>query len=336
MQGRWTPNNFERNASIGGDNDQYNVRVDYNLSQNQRILGRYTRWESTNRPLDVYNNGQIYGDPYSPEHFITTQVMVADTHTFNSSTVLDVRFGFIRWDYDRTPGNLGTDLVSTFGLPQTPYGEISERSGIAGIETIPYIEAGQNFFINSSLIYAATDETYSFTPTLTRIIGDHTLKAGANILLGEVNYFQNNTPGGTFAFTSAPTAFDGTNPGSTGDPFASFLIGQPTGGTYQSSSFTYGRSLYQAYFVEDSWQINPRLTMNLGLRLEQPGAYFETEDRLATFNPAAINPLLAPFCPSGHEGRLVPRSDPRHPAGQSRVSLVQHLKLVELVRRLRV
>ena len=33
--------------------------------------------------------------------------------------------------------------------------------------------------------------------------------------------------------------------------------------------------------------------MNLGLRLEQPGAYFETEDRLATFNPAAINPLLA-------------------------------------------
>ena len=93
---------------------------------------------------------------------------------------------------------------------------------------------------------------------------------GANILHGEVNYFQNNTPGGTFTFTSAPTALDGTNPGSTGDPFASFLIGQPTGGTYQSSSFTYGRSRYEAYFVEDSWQINPRLTMNLGLRLESP------------------------------------------------------------------
>ena len=39
--------------------------------------------------------------------------------------------------------------------------------------------------------------------------------------------------------------------------------------------------------------MNPRLTLNLGLRLEKPGAYFETEDRLATFNPKAINPLLA-------------------------------------------
>ena len=151
------------------------------------------------------------------------------------------------------------------------HGEISERSGIAGIETIRHIEAGQNFFINSSLIYAATDETYSFTPTLTRIIGDHTLKAGANILLGEVNYFQNNTPGVRLRSPARRRRSTAPNPGSTGDPFASFLIGQPTGGTYQSSSFTYGRSctLLCRGFLADQ----PRLTMNLGLRLEQPGAY---------------------------------------------------------------
>jgi hypothetical protein len=39
--------------------------------------------------------------------------------------------------------------------------------------------------------------------------------------------------------------------------------------------------------------LNPRLTLNLGLRLEKPGAYYETGDRLAIFNPKAINPLLA-------------------------------------------
>ncbi|MBO0800757.1 MAG: carboxypeptidase regulatory-like domain-containing protein, partial [Blastocatellia bacterium] len=35
-------NNFATNASIGGDNDQYNARIDYNLSEKQRIFGRYT------------------------------------------------------------------------------------------------------------------------------------------------------------------------------------------------------------------------------------------------------------------------------------------------------
>jgi hypothetical protein len=37
VSGRWVPNNFERNVSTGGDNDQYNIRGDYNLRKNQRL-----------------------------------------------------------------------------------------------------------------------------------------------------------------------------------------------------------------------------------------------------------------------------------------------------------
>ena len=205
------------------------------------MIGRYTRMDSTNAPVDLYGNGQLNGDPYSPEHFITTQAMLANTWTLNSTTVFDARFGFLRWDYDREPGNLGINLTQQFGFAQTPYGEISERSGIPGMETIPSIAVTNNNTINTGLIYA-DDRTYTFTPTLTKIKGDHTIKVGANWLRGEVNYFQNNNPGGTFAFTNAPTALDGTNPGSTGDGFAAFLLGLPTAGTYQSSSYTYGRS----------------------------------------------------------------------------------------------
>ena len=102
------------------------------MNQNHRLIGRYTRWESTNLPVDTYGNGQTNGDPYSPEHFITTQVMLADTLTFNSSTVLDVRFGLLRWDYDRTPGNLGTNLESTFGLPKTRTGKSQNAAASRG------------------------------------------------------------------------------------------------------------------------------------------------------------------------------------------------------------
>ena len=39
--------------------------------------------------------------------------------------------------------------------------------------------------------------------------------------------------------------------------------------------------------------MNSRLTLNLGLRLEKPGAFFETDDRLVIFNPDMVNPVLA-------------------------------------------
>ena len=215
VPGPWRTENFERNAEVGGDNDQFSLRGDYNLGEKQRLLGRYTRFMSTNLPVDVYGNGQLQGDPYSPEHFITTQMMAAHTYTLNASTVLDVRFGFLRWDYDRTPGNLGINLTQTFGLPTTPYGQISERSGIPGMETIPTIAAGSNSFISTGLLYA-DNKSYSVTPTLTKIAGRHTIKSGANILWATEDYFQNNSTGGTFNFSNAPTALDGTNPGSTG------------------------------------------------------------------------------------------------------------------------
>ena len=118
VPGRWRTENWEKNASTGGDNDQISFRGDYNLSQTQRLIGRYTRFESNNLPQDLFDNGQRTG---APEHFVTTQVMAANTYTINSSTVLDMRFGYLHWDYDRTPGNLGINLVQSFGLPQTPY-----------------------------------------------------------------------------------------------------------------------------------------------------------------------------------------------------------------------
>jgi hypothetical protein len=292
VAGRWRTQNWEKNASVGGDNDQLSFRGDYNLSQNQRIIGRYTRFESTNLPVDLYGNGQRQGDPYSPEHFVTTQAMVADTHTFNSSTVLDVRFGFLRWDYDRTPGNLGIGLTSTFGLPTVPYGQISERSGIPNMETIPTINTGSNNFISTGLLYSVNN-SYSVTPTLTKLAGGHTLKMGANIMWATEDYFQNNSTGGTFTFSNAPTARDGTAPGATGDPFASFLLGQPTGGTYQSSGWTYAGTSYQALFLDDSWQVNPKLTLSVGARVERPGAFTEKDDRIVIWDPDVVNPALA-------------------------------------------
>ncbi|MGE0407221.1 MAG: TonB-dependent receptor, partial [Candidatus Korobacteraceae bacterium] len=284
--------NFERNATTGGDNDQYNIRGDYNINDNNRLLVRWTRWYSAGASVDVYGNGSSNGDPYSPERFVTNQAAVADTWTINPTTVLDVRVGFMRWDYDRTPGHTGIDLPATFGLPASPYGEISERNGVPDSTRYPGMTFSNITYniIGTGLIYAK-DNTYIITPTLTKIVGRHTLKFGGELRRADINYFQNNNPGGTFTFNNAATALNGASPGvNTGDSLASFLLGIPNGGVLQISPFTAGGARYQGYFANDSWQVNQRLTLNLGVRWEIPGVYTERFDRQVSFNPNIVNP----------------------------------------------
>jgi hypothetical protein len=292
--GAFQQQNFNSNASTGGDNDQINIRGDYNMSDNNRLMLRYTRWRSQNLPVDVYGNGATNGDPYSPEHFVTNQDAIADTYTINPTTVLDVRLGFMRWDYDRTPGHTGIDIPATFGLPQSPYGEISERNQVPNSTRDPSLRLSNTTYntIGTGLLLAV-DNTYILTPTLTKIIGPHTLKFGGEIRRADINYYQNNSPGGVISFSNAPTALVGSDPKGTGDSFASFLLGIPTGGNVQISPFTAGGARYQGYFINDSWQATSRMTLNLGVRWEIPGVYTERFDRQISFNPNIINPELA-------------------------------------------
>ena len=283
-------NNFARNAATGGDNDQGNFRGDWNVSTKQRAFARYTRWKSSNLPVDVYGNGQRNGDPFSPEAFITDQAVLTDTYSLSASTVLDLRLGFMRWFYQRTPGNLGILPGKTFGLPAY-FDQLSAIDGVDGVTTLPGIAAGYSTIATGFL--AARDNSYSIVPTLTTVHGRHTFKFGAELRRQDVNYFQNNNPSGAFSFDTGFTSQNPSNQGSSGAAFASFLLGYPNNSsTVQTSPFTAGSIRYQGYFFTDTMQLSQKLTVTAGLRWEIPGEYTERFDRLVTFDPTLPNPVL--------------------------------------------
>ena len=136
------------------------------------------------------------------------------------------------------------------------------------------------------------NQNYVIAPTITKTIGNHTVKAGADLRRLEEQYFQNNSPGGTFSFDNVFTGRSASAASGSGHPFASFLLGYASSGTVQVAPITYSTVYYQGYYVQDNWTVNPKLTLNLGLRYEIPGVYRERNDRQATFNPTAVNPLL--------------------------------------------
>ncbi len=307
--------NFFRNASTGGDNDQGNIRGDFSVSDKQRVFARYSRWKSVNSNVEVYGNKQLNGDPFSPESFITDHAVLADTYTLNPTTILDLRLGFMRWFYARTPGNLGIDIPATFGLPSY-FNTISNRNGVTPSTIMPQIAAAGYDFISTGLLYAR-DNTYVITPTLTKILRKHTLKFGAELRRADNNYYQNNQPGGIFNFDNLFTSRNALNSGGTGNSFASMLLGYPSSASVSTSPFTAASQRYQAYFINDAWQMTSRLTVNLGLRWEIPGVFTERFDRQVTFNRDLPNPELNGIAVPGREGAVrgtfVLVNGPNHP-----------------------
>ena len=277
--------NYATNASIGGNNDQINVRLDYNLSEKQRLFGRYTRWSNLSLPIDPYKT-QTYIDR-GPETFVTHQLVLADTYTFSQNTIADFRIGWLRFIYDRTPESLGVDLTS-FGWPAS----LNRQVAFQHIPT-PCVQGYTDVFCTNgtgSTIIARNDNQ-SFAASLTRITGRHTLKFGGEARRLPHNYAQSNNPSGFFNFNNLFTAVNPFAPAGTGIGFASFMLGFGADGNISTPALVAGMQRYQGYFINDTFQVNRRLTLNYGLRWELPSPWTERFDRLVVFQPDVQNPL---------------------------------------------
>jgi hypothetical protein len=285
--------NYARNAATGGDNDQINIRGDHQLSSKQRLLARYTRWRSNNLPVNVYGNGLLSGDPFSPEAFVTTSAVLADTYVLSPTMVFDIRAGFLRWDYARTPGTLGIDESAAIGLPAY-YQQVPTLNGLTPSTTWPSIGVASPTYnaIGTGLLLGR-DDTYTLVPSMTWIKGHHTFKFGSELRKNELNYFQNNSPGGVLSFDNLFTSQNALSSGATGNGLASLELGLAASGTLQTSLFTFATLHYEGFFAADTWQLNNKLTVTLGVRYEIPGVYIERFNRQATFNPIEPNPALA-------------------------------------------
>jgi hypothetical protein len=296
-----TTSNFVNYAGSGGSNDQYNGRVDFRLTEKQSLFARYTQWNSANKAPQVYNNGLLGGDPISPESFKTYQTVVGDTYLFSPSLIGDLRVSYTRWNYVRTPGTLGYDETQ-LGFPSY-MGTISALNNVPKSTTVPTIILANPTVnqISSGYIFSINNN-YVIAPSITKTFRNHTIKAGADLRRLEMRYFQNNNPGGQFNFNTFMSSYANNSAG--GHPFASFLMGYmidqaATASVIQIAPPTYSTLYYQGYYVQDNWNLTPKITLNLGLRYEIPGTFRETNTNIANFDPGATNSALGAISING-------------------------------------
>jgi hypothetical protein len=138
------------------------------------------------------------------------------------------------------------------------------------------------------------NDRWQFSSDVTWARGRHTIKGG-------FEFRHHNFPsrgwgvGGTagnFNFDRLGTAgFDtaGNNLTQTGDPFASFLLGQVHTSNQTIAVFPTFRETYTGLFVNDEFKFNDKLTLTFGLRFDYQAARTEAADQYSTFSATAPN-----------------------------------------------
>jgi len=276
-------NNFSTTYSSGTNSKQFNGRVDQNFGEKQRVFGRYSYWSSTSPPVDPFNEGNGLGSSFQ-----TNQFVLGDTYTFSPSTVGDLRIAFLRFLFNFTPQSYGVDQTK-FGLPESYNAQEPLRNN-----PDPCV-AGFSDFCNQNMavIVLDTNNSYSIMPGVTKILGRHTFKIGAELRRMEFNFAQTTTASGFYNFDNLMTSINPFSPGNTGFGLASFLLGYGASGSLTQPTLTAGVQYYQGYYFGDTFQISQKLTMNYGVRWELPGPWTERHDRQVVFLPDQASPLAA-------------------------------------------
>src|ERR1700756_5635346 len=288
-----TIGNYQSAAPGGGNTNEFVARGDQNISGNTRVFGRFAYFGLTDLPVDPLGTGLCLDR--CAEKYHSKLLVFGVNHSFTPRTILDVNFGGTRFVYGRQPILSGYDLT-TLGWPST-YNSPPNTMRTPPTPEFPFPNDVGHSQGNSAI--GDHNTQYNVTPALTLIRGKHTIQTGAQFEYGMDNYFQTNIASGAFGFqgnwtSSTPSAADGS-----GFPFADFLLGlglnqgtfagNQTEGVAQVPAQTKGLQVYRALYVDDTWHVTTKLSVNLGLRYELQGTWSDAYNRLSYFDPSATN-----------------------------------------------
>jgi Carboxypeptidase regulatory-like domain len=275
-------NNYLYSTQSAINGDQGDAKVDWNISDKDRMFGRYSR--------SMIDNPTTNSLPLSYNSFATypTHNGVLDwTRTVNPTFVNDARIGvnYVLVNNGAATNNLN-NFAQTVGIPGVPSAFLPSMTLSGGIANSG---SGNAALAGTADVYQLFGDTviqYGDTAILTK--GKHTMHIGFQGWRQRVNTFYsgNNGRAGTFTYdgrytTANPT---GTATPTAGIAEADFLLGLPSviGGGINGGTWGQRANIFAAFF-QDDYRVSPNLTVNLGLRWELHTPWVEVKDREANF-----------------------------------------------------
>jgi hypothetical protein len=296
------------NSSPGVNNTRQEVaRLDYNISANWRAMARYTH--------DLSETEDVVG-----ALFLATTVLVPNV----ASTITPVPGNIF---VARLTGNLGQNTVNEVSY-QFSSNAITSRSTDAargrradyGLDIpevfagndgdrIPFVRITGLSAIGANQAIGIKYRNHTFADDLTMLRGNHTFKVGGLVSFESKDENAANLTQGDFTF--------GAGGGRTA--FQNFLRGNSDGlcgaaCIYSEAEVDITNHLrfrrYEGY-VQDSWRVTPKVTIDAGLRYAVYPGVIDANDVMTSFAPSLYDPANAPtFSSTAGTAIVVGTGDP--------------------------
>ena len=263
-------------------NNQFDVRLDYKLSERDSLFGSYSQSVAGNTqttPLAISFPG---ASTYPTRGFSINSV-----HTFSPNLLNELRVGFFRiiWaqsvPFDSTGvfGNNGDSVIGIQGANQAP--GFAQQS-VGGITSL-----GNNATYSDNVM-----NNFTYGDNLTWQKNRHTFKFGAQFIRYQQNIIYSGVSGaeGVLSysgnFTSNPLIVSNVNtPLASGYGVADFSLDRVYSvGRGSVAGFAGQRQWRDAVFAQDDWKVRSNLTFNLGIRWEYDQPIYEAHDKQSNLN----------------------------------------------------
>ena len=237
--------------------NEYTARLDYDLSDKQRLFVRSFVNYYTQTPETTPNNILV---GVAGTNGVFLNEVLNHTWTINPSTLNTLALGYITYDL-----TTGTPVLDSSGKPiclsrfinvQDPPNECYLEDFNVNNGNVSQYTPTVGFSSFSSNPFKTKRMDYSVTETFTKTAGRHTLSAGGDL------FHRHHTESSLF-IESPIIGFTGAY---TGVPFADFLLGDAGGITQGAGEYNATSQWMIGAYAQDQYKIKPNLTATLGLR----------------------------------------------------------------------